>query len=109
MLGEGDSNTLPNERRLRSGAHVPVARSVLLILAVHLAGGFIYYTRERTTWACSEPFDRMRVVRGPGRRSVPGRVRPVRRVGVCASAETERRHAVLRIHLQLQRGTSCEV
>ena len=43
VLGEGDSNTLLNERRWWSGAHVPAAR-VLLILAVHLVGGFIWGT-----------------------------------------------------------------
>ena len=40
-LGEGDSNTLLNERRWWSGAHVPAA---CVLLAVHLVGGFIWGT-----------------------------------------------------------------
>ena len=39
--GEGDSNTLLNERRWWSGAHVPAA---CVLLAVHLVGGFIWGT-----------------------------------------------------------------
>ena len=41
VLGEGDSNTLLNERRWWPGAHVPAAR---VLLAVHLVGGFIWGT-----------------------------------------------------------------